>query len=96
MMFDEEFEYDKVTSFLSSIEDFSKVRKQRREVKDEEESLKCGSHITNIEDLKSVLRTQCLVGEGCELTLVQKIHLMRKEGSYSVCVLEYLSHYFNV
>jgi hypothetical protein len=36
-MFDEEFEYDEVTSFLSSIEDFSKVRKQRREVKDEEE-----------------------------------------------------------
>jgi hypothetical protein len=33
-MFNEEFEYDEVTSFLSSIENFSKVRRQR-EIKDE-------------------------------------------------------------
>jgi hypothetical protein len=35
-MFNEKFEYDEVTSFLSSIENFSKVRKQR-EIKDEED-----------------------------------------------------------
>ena len=35
-MFNEEFEYVEVTSFLSSIENFSKVRKQR-EIKDEED-----------------------------------------------------------
>jgi hypothetical protein len=35
-MFNEEFEFDEVTSFLTSIANFSKVRKQR-EINDEEE-----------------------------------------------------------
>jgi hypothetical protein len=33
-MFDEEFEFDEVASFMSSIVDFQKVRK-RREIEDE-------------------------------------------------------------
>lgn len=35
-MFDEEYEYDEVAAFLTSIEDFNKVRKQR-DIEDEEE-----------------------------------------------------------
>ena len=37
-MFDEEFEFDEVASFMSSVEDFQKVRRQR-EVEDEGEKV---------------------------------------------------------
>jgi hypothetical protein len=50
-MFNEEFEFDEVTSFLTSITNFSKVRKQRE--------------IISSENLKSDLLTPRLVGEEC-------------------------------